>query len=152
MGWVPASRPGAPLICPAGTWSDKVEQAVLQVRGYAVTAGPGPVILADYRFNYQANHAHCPRLAHDRELPPEQAQAADGLMACNDCGRPAFYCAVAEWYFHCDPAAECPLAGPPWGDQPAGHHEITAGDGTTHLQPDTGACWTCGGNHLQDQS
>ena len=78
------------------------------------------------------DHAKCPPEAHDRSLPDDggrpydqpydengwlsdkQTMAADGLLGCNDCGKPLFYCRVAEWYFHVDPEAECFLAGA-WG-------------------------------------
>ena len=65
------------------------------------------------------DHAKCPPEAHDRSLPDEpfedeQAKAEDGLMGCNDCGLPLFYCRKAEWYFHVDPDAECFLSAA-WG-------------------------------------
>ena len=44
-------------------------------------------------------------------LSDKQVIAADGLLGCNDCGRPLFYCRNAGWYFHTDPEAACFLAG-----------------------------------------
>ena len=69
---------------------------------------------------YEVDHGTCPAGSHDREvtgLGSEQARAADGLMGCNDCGLPLFYCEVAGWYFHCDREAECFLS-PGWGAEP----------------------------------
>jgi len=56
------------------------------------------------------NHATCAASAHDRSLPEPldaQAVADDGQLACNDCGRPAFYCANDESYHHVDRGAVC---------------------------------------------
>jgi len=82
------------------------------------------------------NHAQCAPEAHDRSLPDEggrpydqpydehgflsdkQATAADGLLGCNDCGKPLFYCRNDENYHHVDPDAGCFLA-PAWGDADA---------------------------------
>jgi hypothetical protein len=78
------------------------------------------------------NHDGCDPSAHDRSLPDDggrpydqpydsngflsdkQSYGPDGLLACNDCGRPLFYCRNAEWYFHVDKYAGCFLTGP-WG-------------------------------------
>lgn len=85
------------------------------------------------------NHARCHPSKHDRSLPDDggrpygqpldvngfaddrQAIAADGLLGCNDCGLPLFYCLNDEWYYHVDPDAGCFLAGA-WRpvDTPAG--------------------------------
>jgi hypothetical protein len=79
------------------------------------------------------NHHECAAEAHDRSLPDgggrpydqpydehgflsdKQAMAADGLLGCNDCGRPLFYCTNDEQYHHVDPEAECFLAAA-WGN------------------------------------
>lgn len=62
------------------------------------------------------DHTTCPPEAHDRSLPIDnnrvntvdrQTVAADGLLACNDCGRPAYYCEVDNNYHHVDTTAEC---------------------------------------------
>ncbi len=50
-------------------------------------------------------HASCPPEAHDRTAGDEQAVDEHGLMACNDCGEPIFYCERTGWYHHVDPAA-----------------------------------------------
>jgi hypothetical protein len=78
------------------------------------------------------DHAKCPAEAHDRSLPDDggrpyaekydehgflsdkQAIAGDGLLGCNDCGRPMFYCRADEQYHHVDPGDECWSAGA-WG-------------------------------------
>ena len=77
------------------------------------------------------NHHECAPADHDRNLPDnggrpynepndehgylsdKQVAANDGLLGCNDCGRPLFYCTRAEDYRHVDPDAECWLV-PPW--------------------------------------
>jgi hypothetical protein len=62
------------------------------------------------------DHTTCAPDAHDRSLPDDndnavgadrQAIAADGLLACNDCQRPAYYCDNDERYHHVDPDAFC---------------------------------------------
>jgi len=56
------------------------------------------------------DHATCPPSAPVRSLPaPRDGQtvADDGLLACNDCNRPAFYCDVDSQYHHVDPEAAC---------------------------------------------
>ena len=80
------------------------------------------------------DHAKCPPEAHDRSLPDDggrpydqpydehgflsdkQVMAADGMLGCNDCGKPLFYCRKAEWYFHVDPDADCFLFAA-WGTE-----------------------------------
>lgn len=78
------------------------------------------------------DHRGCTAEAHDRSLPDRtrpydqpldedgnlsdaQVVAADGLLGCNDCGRPLFYCTNDDNYWHADPRAECFLA-PAWGE------------------------------------
>ena len=78
-------------------------------------------------------HRECAAEAHDRSLPDDggrpydqkydehgylsdkQVMAADGMLGCNDCGLPLFYCTNDEQYHHVDPDAECFLCGA-WGD------------------------------------
>jgi hypothetical protein len=80
----------------------------------------------------EINHHECTPEDHDRSLPDDggrlygepydengflsdkQAQAADGLLGCNDCGLPLFWCLRDEHYHHVDPDAGCFLA-PAWG-------------------------------------
>ena len=62
------------------------------------------------------NHHECAPAEHDRSLPddtPEQTVAVDGLLGCNDCGKPLAYCTRADDYVHVDPEAECWLV-PAW--------------------------------------
>lgn len=62
-------------------------------------------------------HDFCPADAHDREVDPsltaeEQKRDADGLLACNHCSLPAFWCERTGQYHHLDPAAPaCFLIG-----------------------------------------
>jgi hypothetical protein len=78
------------------------------------------------------DHAKCAPETHDRSLPDDggrpyaeqydangmlsdkQAIAEDGLLGCNDCGRPMFWCSADGQYHHVDPAAACWSAGA-WG-------------------------------------
>lgn len=58
------------------------------------------------------DHTTCPPEAHDRSLPKgltreEQNVASDGLLACNDCGKPAYYCERDDSYHHVDQEAFC---------------------------------------------
>jgi len=56
------------------------------------------------------DHRYCPPASHDRSLPDPldgQAVAPDGLLACNDCNRPAYYCSNDNNYHHVDPDARC---------------------------------------------
>ena len=78
----------------------------------AVTDRVSELLDARYRA-----HEMCPAEAHDRSVDPhtvetgEQNVDADGLLACNDCGVPTFYCDTTGWYHHLDPNAEpCFLA------------------------------------------
>ena len=63
----------------------------------------------EHELDQEIDHSQCPAEAHDRSLPEgdEQAHADDGLLACNDCGRPAYYCTRDENYHHVDPEAVC---------------------------------------------
>jgi hypothetical protein len=74
------------------------------------------------------DHSRCEPGAHDRELPPEQKVAEDGLMACNDCARPLFYCTNDEWYVHVDPDAEC-FTVAAWRDSIGAPAEYDPSDG-----------------------
>ena len=38
-----------------------------------------------------------------------QRVADDGLLGCNDCGQPLYYCVNDNWYHHVDPAQDCYL-------------------------------------------
>jgi hypothetical protein len=65
------------------------------------------------------NHGLCVPEDHDRSLPDppgdaDQAKASDGLIGCNDDGRPLFYCRRTENWHHVDPQAECFLCHA-WG-------------------------------------
>jgi len=78
------------------------------------------------------DHAQCAPESHDRNpgtdeirpysepydehgmLSDKQSVGEDGLLACNDCGLPIFYCRADEWYHHVDPDAECFLCAA-WG-------------------------------------
>lgn len=84
-------------------------------------------------YDGDVDHSRCPAEAHDRDLPPEQKVADDGLMGCNDCARPLFYCQVDEQYHHVDPDAECFLCGP-WRPESIGDDAI--------LRP-SGVCVCC---------
>lgn len=75
------------------------------------------------------DHATCRPDTHDRDpgtdqvrpydqpcdkdgmLSDKQSVDADGLLACNDCGRPLFYCTNDEDYHHVDPGVGCFLSG-----------------------------------------
>lgn len=55
------------------------------------------------------DHTTCSPSAHDRSLPDPldgQAIADDGGLACNDCGKPIYYCENDNQYHHVDPDAE----------------------------------------------
>lgn len=53
------------------------------------------------------DHSTCAADAHDRTLSNDDQPliAPDGLLACQDCGLPAFYCANDENFHHVDAAA-----------------------------------------------
>lgn len=78
------------------------------------------------------DHDACLPETHDRSLPDDggrpygepydadgylsdkQSYGPDGLLACNNCGKPMFYCTNDEQYHHTDPNVSCFLA-PAWG-------------------------------------
>lgn len=81
---------------------------------------------------HEQPHGKCGPEDHDRSLPDRsraydeprdpdgclsdaQVRAADGLLGCNDCGLPLFWCRRDNQYHHVDPRASCPLAGA-WSD------------------------------------
>jgi hypothetical protein len=75
------------------------------------------------------DHAQCAPGSHDRSLPDnggrpyglpydehgnlsdKQVMAPDGLLGCNDCGLPLFWCIGDNDYHHVDRDTECFLAG-----------------------------------------
>lgn len=99
-------------------------QAQALGHGLVALTPAGPLFIAT-RPARPLDHSACPPQAHDRSLPDEggrpwdqpydeqghlsdkQAMAEDGLLGCNDCGRPLFYCRTTENYHHVDRAAEC---------------------------------------------
>jgi hypothetical protein len=92
--------------------------------------GPFPLQAAARTSSGDTDHLSCAPGSHDRSLPDDggrpwdqpydehgylsdkQAMAADGLLGCNDCGRPLFWCRANEQYHHVDRDAGCFLAGP----------------------------------------
>jgi hypothetical protein len=61
--------------------------------------------------NPEHDHTYSRDLAGELAGDPPQAHVGDEL-ACNDCGRPTFYCKRTGTYWHTDPAAPaCFLIG-----------------------------------------
>lgn len=78
--------------------------------------GPWEVLDAELHLEYTGTDKGCAlQVAGECDgyvYKGEQRVAADGLMGCNDCGEPLYYCENTHWYHHVDPKHECFLVGP----------------------------------------
>jgi ribosomal protein L37E len=83
--------------CGRRQWTDENNPETCQACGVAFLSG-------------EVDHTKCDPFDHDRSFEgagPDQKVADDGLLGCNDCGRPVYYCDNDGRYHHVNPDDHC---------------------------------------------